>query len=49
MTILPASPLAPLRRQVLLTAAAVVVIPATTSLAANAGASITQPTEPKPN
>jgi non-heme chloroperoxidase len=43
MTIPPTWPLAPLRRQVLLTAAAVVVIPATTSLAANEGAPEVRP------
>jgi len=47
MTIPPAPPLAPSRRRVLLTAAAVVAIPATTSLAAHAVASETQPTDPK--
>jgi hypothetical protein len=48
MTIPPAPPLAPSRRRVLLTAAAVVAIPATTSLAANEVASVTQPSETQP-
>jgi non-heme chloroperoxidase len=49
MTIPPAPSLAPSRRQVLLTTAAVAVIPPTMSLAANEGASVTQPTDPKPS
>jgi non-heme chloroperoxidase len=49
MTIPQVSPLALSRRHVLLVAAAAAAIPATASLAANEGASVTPPTDPKPS
>ena len=49
MTIPQVSPLALSRRHVLMVAAAAAAIPATASLAANEGASVTPPTDPKPS